>query len=441
MAEQNNSQEELLQEIEKLKHQLAVCKQAASDQFSQTTENQTINSILNVVPHAVIGLINRKIVFANKAVKAVFNIDRESIIGQSNRMFYRSDQDFQRIADIIYQVLEGKECYAQEFPCRTSDGRDIICNVSAARLGNELTKQAIVVMYENLTEAKQAEKDQILFTALMEQSRDAILFISLESARIIYANKEACESLGYAKADLLAKTVLDIDPLFNPESWAKHVQLIKESKPEMLLSTMHRRRDGVQFPVEVSIKFVSFEQNNYLISIARDISERKKIEAELKQSATEWHRTFDALDELIFIQDLSHVIVRVNKAFAKHLGLEPKQIEGKKCYELMHKQDSVWSECPMEFTKKDQQSHTAEVDDPQIGLPLRITTSPIFDQDGQMVGAVHIAKDISQEREATKELKRKMHDLEIFRKSAVGREMKMMEMKKKIQDLENQCKQ
>ncbi|MBU1087349.1 MAG: PAS domain S-box protein [Candidatus Omnitrophica bacterium] len=752
MSEQNSASEKLSQEIKQLKRKLAESEQTVLDQFARAEENKTVSSILNAVPHAVIGLVNQKIVFANKAVKTIFNIDRETIIGQSTRRFYRSDEDFQRIADMIYPVLDGKKCYAQEFPCRTYDGRDIICNVSAARFGETLQDKRIVVMYEDCEDIalrRQIEKDLLLLSNLMEQSRDAILFISLESAKLIYANKEACESLGYDKAELLSKTVLDIAPLFTPERWAKHIQLIKESALTMLQNTIHRRKDGSQFPVEVSTKFVRFEQNNYLISIVRDISdkskeqakleginslkdnllapgeltdkmklvtdaavkifdadfariwmikpgdlcdkdcihannqddqpicryrdkclhliagsgsytdinkavrmpfdcykigkiasgedrkfitndianepsiqehpgakekglvsfagyrivsqaqtigvfalfsrhvitpnmdamlenmvnvtglslqtavmekelfknnqflkniiesltypflvinaedysivlanshafiakdqslktcyeithkrsnpcdgadnvcpmaqvkkikkavivehlhydqqgnqrfvevhcdpifddagnikqvieyaldmtERKKTESELKLLVADWHRTFDSIDDLIFIQDTNNVIVRVNKACANYLKMEPNQIEGRKCYELWHKQDSPWQGCPMEFTTKDQQIHIAEIEDVSIGIPFRIKTSPIFGVNGQMAGAVHIAQDISKERQSIKELNRKMRDLEIFQKSAVGRELKMMEMKKKIQDLEKQIQE
>ncbi|MFH1062174.1 MAG: PAS domain-containing protein [Candidatus Omnitrophota bacterium] len=443
MSEQNSAEEKLSREIDRLKHKLAIFEHAAKEQFTQTGENQIISSILNAVPHAIVGLIDRKIVFVNNAVKSVFNIEAKQAIGQSTRMFYRNDEDYKRIGEIFYPVLEGKACYLQEFPCRTLDGRDIICNVSAARFGDTLQDKTIVVMYEDITLRKQTEKEllksNIFLKNIIESLAHPFYVINVDDYSIALANSYAY----HAGEEGATKCYTLTHQRDNPCSGTEHLcplEQVKQIKKTVTVEHIHEDREGNKRFVEINCYPIFDDQGQVkqVIEYALDISERKNAEAELKQSATDWHRTFDSINDLIFIQDTNNVIVRVNKAFAQHLGMEPNKIEGRKCYELWHKTNSPWSTCPMELTKKDRQMHTAEIEDPNIGTPLRITTSPIFDSNGDMVGSVHIAKDITQERQATKELKRKMHDLEIFSKSAVGREMKMMEMKKKIQDLEQQ---
>lgn len=566
MSEQNNEQEKLLREIILLKQKLEVYENAVFDQFGQIGENPITVSILNAVPHALVGLIDRKIVFANKAVKTVFNIESDKAIGQSTRMFYRSDEDFKRMAELVYPILEGKEFFSQEFPCRTYDNRDIICNVSAARLGNVLKNQTIVVMYEDITLRKQAEqeiknshklfqkiidllpirifwkdknlnylgcnkifaqdagkntsedmigkddfqmgwKDQaeiyqaddrqviksrqaklnfeepqttpsgskiwlktskvplidsdgnelgmlgtyeditarkqieaehVLFRNLIDQSTDAIFVMNPDTGGFLDVNQRACDSLGYSKQELLTMTVLDIDPLFTAAKFSAHIEQELKITGQVILETKHQRKDGYQFFVEINSKFITIENKQYILSIARDISDRKQAEAELKQSVVEWDRTFNSIEDLIFIQDLDNVIVKANRAFADFLKMPLAEIEGRKCYELLHKHQHVFSGCPMQFTKKEQISHSVEINDPQLGIPLFVTTAPIFDEHRQMVGVLHIAKNISREKQAEKELKRKLRDLEIFRKSSVGREIKMLEMKKKIEELEKQ---
>ncbi len=124
-----------------------------------------------------------------------------------------------------------------------------------------------------------------------------------------------------------------------------------------------------------------------------------------KRENADWWRTFDAISDFIFIQDEDFTIVKANKAFVDLLGVRHEDIIGRKCYEVFHKSDRPWSTCPFERTREDKMAHTQEVNDPNIGIPLLVTTSPIFDDKGEFAGSVHIAKDISERKKAEEALK------------------------------------
>lgn len=163
-----------------------------------------------------------------------------------------------------------------------------------------------------------------------------------------------------------------------------------------------------------------------------------KIEREIKQANKEWSRTFDAISDLIFIQNADYTILRVNRAFASALKARPEDLVGKKCYELLHKRNSPWPDCPFEQVKKDKTTHIQEIDDVNIGMPLMVTASPIFNDKGDLIGCVHVAADITIIKEKGKELAKKMRELERFNKAAVGRELKMEELKARIRELEKE---
>lgn len=164
-------------------------------------------------------------------------------------------------------------------------------------------------------------------------------------------------------------------------------------------------------------------------------TDRKKAEERIKESAGEWQRTFDSIADLIFIMNNDNTILRVNKAFSETLKMKPEEIVGKKCYKLLHKKDSPWVDCPFERTKKDKAVHIQEVHDVNIGIPILVTTSPIFNERGEVTGAVHTAKDITLIKDKEKELQKRMNDLERFHKVTVGRELEMVELKKEINSL------
>jgi PAS domain S-box-containing protein len=129
------------------------------------------SSILDAIPHAVIGLHNRVFNFANNAVKAVFGWRPEELIGKSVRLFYRSDEDYDQIARLFYGALEKQRTFSTEFPCRRRDGQEIICMVRASRIGETLRERRIVVTYEDVTERIQAEKE-------LEHSREELRNLS-----------------------------------------------------------------------------------------------------------------------------------------------------------------------------------------------------------------------------------------------------------------------
>jgi len=288
----------------------------------------------------------------------------------------------------------------------------------------------------NLKQKKYSTMNAKVFHTLIERLRDAIFIVDAKTNQFLDVNSQACASLGYKREELLAGMgVTDIDAVMpNRASWVDHVRKVRE-KGSLMMEGRHIRKDGIEFPVEINISIVELDKE-YIVAAVRDITDRKKAEEKLKEAAVEWQKTFDSITDLIFMQDENFTITKVNRAFAETLKLKPEEIVGKKCYEILHKRNAPWDNCPFEQTRKDKKSHTEEVDDPGIGIPLLITTSPIFDPSGKFIGSVHIAKDISGIKKTENDLKEKLNQLEKFNKVAVGRELRMRELKEKITELE-----
>lgn len=135
-------------------------------------------SILEAMPHAVVGLKNRRVIFANDSVESVFGWQAKDLIGKNTRIFYRSEKDFEDMARILYTLMEKQRTVSLEYPCRHRDGRDMECAISAARIGQTLKDRSIVVIFEDITERKQAKNE-------LEQSREQLrkLTAHLQSVR------------------------------------------------------------------------------------------------------------------------------------------------------------------------------------------------------------------------------------------------------------------
>lgn len=136
------------------------------------------SSILDAIPHAVVGLHERRIIFANHAVETIFGWHREEFIGKKITMIYRNEEDAGQISDIFYPALEHQRTYEMEFPCLRKDGREIFCRMKASRIGEKLCEKRIVLTVEDITAQKKAQED-------LERSRQELrnLSIHLQSVR------------------------------------------------------------------------------------------------------------------------------------------------------------------------------------------------------------------------------------------------------------------
>lgn len=154
--------------------------------------------------------------------------------------------------------------------------------VAPVRDAQEMVTNAIV-MYNDITERLRAESDLRLTQFCIDHAGVSIFRIEEPDGRVVCANHHACSSLGYSLEEMTAMTVFDFDPTFTREKWLAHRRNLKERKGGVI-ETVHRRKDGTEFPVEVAVNFLEFEGRTYSFSFAIDITERKKAEA-LRQAA------------------------------------------------------------------------------------------------------------------------------------------------------------
>jgi len=140
------------------------------------------------------------------------------------------------------------------------------------------------------------------------------------------------------------------------------------------------------------------------IELEQKNEELRRIQDKLKQESQEWKATFDSISELVSIHDKDFNIVNINKAFAEAFKTGPEHIIGKKCYELLHDSAQPWPNCPHRQALESGKPSIEEFWEPNLGLHLHISASPIFNDRNEVVGSVHIAKDITARKQAEEAL-------------------------------------
>lgn len=147
---------------------------------------------------------------------------------------------------------------------------------------------AVAEWLGSIAERKKAEEKLRLFRNLIERSNDCIFAVEPKWGRFLDVNNRACDSLGYTRKELLnMMTIKDIEVSIPDDShWQKQMEKLKDKK-DIVKQSKYKRKDGSTFFVETSLKLVTQEKQDqekqdYIIAIARDITERKRAEVKLK---------------------------------------------------------------------------------------------------------------------------------------------------------------
>jgi two-component system, cell cycle sensor histidine kinase and response regulator CckA len=126
------------------------------------------------------------------------------------------------------------------------------------------------------------------YQLLAEHGRDIMLFVAAEDGRILEANAAATHAYGYTREELRALTIFDLRD--RATLGATTAQMAAAGSTGVRFETVHRRKDGSTFPVEVSSHGATIEGTKTLLSIVRDITRRKEAEQERERMSVALHQ-------------------------------------------------------------------------------------------------------------------------------------------------------
>jgi PAS domain S-box-containing protein len=211
-------------------------------------------------------------------------------------------------------------------------------DVTELRQTEKLLQEATEGLLHRVRENERVIRELKLFRTLIDQSNDAIEVVDPETLRFLDANEKACLDLGYSRGELLSMEVLDIDPAINGYSITKVRETLKKSG-FMVMESVHRRKNGTTFPVEVSMKWVRLERD-YVITIARDLTQRKETEARLQESESRYRAVHDRSPVGICrVETRSGRFLEVNPKFCEIVGRTEQDLLGRNFQSITHPDD------------------------------------------------------------------------------------------------------
>jgi PAS domain S-box-containing protein len=262
-------------------------KRAEKELQTLAEERAILGTALNRSHDAALLADNRgRFLYVNDQACRALGYSREELLAMSVPDI-DPDHQAERIA-LNNQRVRDEGAITFEADPRTKDGRQFPVEVTLSAFDYD-GKDYFITLARDITERKRAEKElqalaeqrAVLETALNRSHEAAMLMDS--SARFLYVNDEASRALGYSREELLAMSVLDVDPGHSAARVALVHQSTRDEGPVTFESSL-RAKDGHQFPVEISLSAFDYGGKDYYIALGRDITERKRAEETLKRS-------------------------------------------------------------------------------------------------------------------------------------------------------------
>ncbi len=130
-----------------------------------------------------------------------------------------------------------------------------------------------------------AEQRQAGFGRMLDDSHDELFVFDAATLRFVHANRGARSNLGYSMDELRRMTPLDLKPRMDELSFAARVQPLREgARNKVVFTTVHRRKDGSEYDVEVHLQLLTFDRRPAFVAMILDITDRKRIDERLRQS-------------------------------------------------------------------------------------------------------------------------------------------------------------
>jgi PAS domain S-box-containing protein len=143
--------------------------------------------------------------------------------------------------------------------------------------------------------------------------------------------------------------------------------------------------------------------------------ENARLFERVRLAEAELENIFESISDMVYITTADYTIRNINKAVLERLNKKSMEqgidrtwtkesVIGKKCYEIFHGMDRPYEKCPHHKTVGEKKAFYEEFEDPYLGITSFSSTSPVFDQNGEFIGTVHVVRDISELKKLREQL-------------------------------------
>jgi PAS domain S-box-containing protein len=290
------------------------------------------------------------------------------------------------------------------------------------------------------------------FREFFNKMPDAVMIVDRKGT-LLEASEMAEKMTGYRKGELMGKSIITGMELMDAKTKAmviKKMALYFSGKEIPPFEIEMRTKSGGTIPLEINPQIIDYMGKKAGLVVLRDITERKKAEAMLKKQQEEQQIILDSVPAWIFYKDKENRFIRVNKSFAEIMGMPKEKLEGKSLFDLYPKEqaEAFWKDDKEVMSSGNPKRNIIEPMKAGKGtLWVQTDKIPYRDEKDNIIGIIGFTIDITERKKAEEELKKlneelksKVEELEKINNFSVGRELKMVELKNRVKELEEKAK-
>jgi PAS domain S-box-containing protein len=382
------------------------------EQVEQTLQLQT-TILANIQESVIVTDMQGKIIYWNEGAEHIFGYSASEMLGKTPALLYPEGAGLAQFLPDLQHIREGKP-YIGEWRAQRKDGAPIWIDIrTTVLLNTEGEASGFIGVAKDITESKQAHEARLQLATIVETSDDAIIGKTVEG--IITSWNEAAERMyGYTAKEAVGQPITLLFPPNRQDEFAAIMEQITRGEQVNHYETKRLKKDGSIIPVSVTVSPIKDSEGNIIgaSAIARDITQQKRLEAEIRQSKQQLEVILSHIADGITVQDRRGTLVYVNDAGAKLSGFASAQemltidLETLRAHivERLEMRDEFGQ--PVSFSDlpatKALQGHSyaealVHYRDRQTGRSLWsvVKASPIVDETGQVQYAVNIFSDIT----------------------------------------------
>jgi len=319
-----------------LHYTIDITERKEMEQAIRESERKLDSMLQTMVEGMVFVNAEGEIIYANAAAEQILEVRRDGILGR-----YYHEREWQQIDE------EGQPYPADQLPLSLAlgerrmvegiehgiiapNGETKWLSVNAAPMVDDTGQiNGAIASFRDITQQKQIEQalrdSERRYRTLFDHAGDAIFVHDMAAGHFLDVNQIACQRLGYSRKELLRMTPMDIDL---PKQAAQVPQRIEQLKKQghIVFETIHVRKDGTPIPTEINSRRIDYDGQPAILSLARDVTERKQAQEQIERYAQKLERSNQELEQFAYV--VSHDLREPIRMVKSYLELLQRRYQG-----------------------------------------------------------------------------------------------------------------